>query len=58
MLPNRSFRPGWNLGLGYSYQQNNLTTIQELSPNANTKSESKKANKQANQDMRAAESQS
>ena len=34
MLPNRSFRPGWNLGLGYSYQQNNLTTIQELSPNA------------------------
>jgi len=32
--------------------------IQELSPNANAKSESKKAGKQANQDMRAAESES
>ncbi len=32
--------------------------IQELSPNANGKAESKKANKQANQDMSAAESES
>jgi hypothetical protein len=32
--------------------------IQELNPNANAKSESKKAGKQANQDMSAAESQS
>jgi hypothetical protein len=32
--------------------------IQELNPNANAKSESKKANKQANQDMNAAESES
>lgn len=32
--------------------------IQELSPNANAKAEGKKANKQANQDMRAAESES
>lgn len=33
-------------------------TIQELSPNANAKSESKKASKQANQDISAAEPQS
>lgn len=32
--------------------------IQELNPNANAKSESKKANKQANQDMSAVESES
>jgi len=32
--------------------------IQELSPNANAKAEGKKANKQANQDMNAAESES
>jgi hypothetical protein len=35
-----------------------VKAIQELSPNANAKSESKKAGKQANQDMSAAESQS